>query len=282
MDKKQQFEKEFGELKAFLVKENFVITDENLRAVIGAKIKGFPLLMVGPTGCGKTHLLSLISEYYKGNYEYKSLNGSVTIRDLVQERLLAKDGTFAEKDMVLARWLRKAQVGFSMLHLDEVNAARPETLLALHPIMDIKGELELPYSGEILKVNDNAMLAMSANEGDEYVGINAMNAAFQNRYVKIHLPYIQGKKLMQLLKNKTGVTEDVATAVQNTWEKYMHSRKPEQPVISIRVLERWCEMSELIGVRDAGIMCFASLVAENEDALAEIVHGDFFVNLPKN
>jgi midasin (ATPase involved in ribosome maturation) len=206
----------------------------------------------------------------------------MTIQDLTQERDLAEDGRFVPKDLQLAKWLRAAQKGVSVLQLDEVNAARARTLLALHPIMDIKGELHLPYSDEVLPVTDNAVLVMSANEGDEYQGTNDMNDAFINRYVKVYFNYLTGKKLSKLLSDRSGLPMDATDKVVNVWEKYMSSKSATSPVVSIRALERWCEQATLIGLRDAGIACFASLIAENADQLIEIVEGQFFVNLPED
>ena len=220
--KKEQFDKTFKKCYDFLKKNGFVIKPRKLRGILAARYGGKPLLLVGATGSGKTHLLTLLSEFWGGTYDYQSLNGSVTIHDLTQERVLGKNGTFEEQDMCLAKWLRNAQKNVSVMHFDEVNAAKAETLLALHPIMDIKGELVLPFSDEVLKVNDNAVLVMSCNEGDEYAGINAMNAAFQNRYIKIHLPYIQGEELAQMLAEKTGITYEDGMTIATCWEKYMN------------------------------------------------------------
>jgi len=269
----------FEEAKSFFKQENFLIEDDKLKAILVAIKNGYPLLAVGPTGSGKTHFFGLLSKFLGGTFDYSSLNGSVTIHDLTQERILGKKGSFEEKDMILAKWLRNAQDGVSLLQLDEVNAAKPETLLALHPIMDLKGELKLPYTDEVLEVNKNAVLVMSCNEGDEYSGINAMNMAFQNRYIKIHFPYIQGEELATLLTNKTDVPMEKTKAIVETWEKYMASRDPEQPVISIRMLEYWCEMSKDLGLKIAGRFTFAGLIAQDEDELNEILEGDFFVNL---
>mgnify|MGYP003131580052 CR=1 FL=1 len=274
--------KDFDRAKSFFQKQKFIIDDKKLKAVLTAIKLGYPVLAVGPTGSGKTHFFDLLAKFLKGNYEYASLNGSVTIHDLTQERIIGKNGTFEERDMVLARWLRNAQEGVSILQLDEVNAAKPETLLSLHPIMDIKGELNLPYTNEILKVNKHSILVMSCNEGDEYSGINAMNMAFQNRYIKVHFNYLVGDVLADHLSSKTNVPKDKTLAVVETWEKYMSSRDPEQPVVSIRVLERWCEMSHFMGLKAAGEFTFAGLIARDEDELNEILEGDFFVNLPKD
>jgi hypothetical protein len=40
-------------------------------------------------------------------------------------------------------------------------------------------------------------------------------------------------------------------------------------------------MSKVLGLREAGVACFASLIANNEEELATISEGDFFVNLPE-
>jgi midasin (ATPase involved in ribosome maturation) len=269
----------FEEAKAYFDEQNFVIKDKKLKAILASIQLGLPILAVGPTGSGKTHFFSLLAKFVGGTYDYASLNGSVTIHDLTQERIIGDNG-FEEKDMILAHWLRHSQKGLSILQLDEVNAAKPETLLALHPIMDIKGELKLPYTEEVLPVSKNSVLIMSCNEGDEYSGINAMNMAFQNRYIKIHFPYLQGSELANILTKKTKVPIEQTTQIVETWSKYMSSRDVEQPVISIRMLEYWCELSHLLGLREAGEVTFAGLIAKDEDELNEILEGDFFVNLP--
>lgn len=270
---------DFEKAKKFFKDNKFIIDESKLRGILASINRGYPVLAVGPTGSGKTHFFGLLSKFLKGNFDYASLNGSVTIHDLTQERIIGKDGTFEERDMILATWLRNAKKGMSILQLDEVNAAKPETLLALHPIMDIKGELKLPYTNEILSVNKNAILIMSCNEGDEYAGINAMNAAFQNRYIKVYFPYIQGEELAQLLTDKTSIDIEQTKSIVTCWEKYMTSKQPDQPVVSIRMLEYWCELSKDLGLREAGKVTFGSLIARDEDELVEIVEGDLFIHI---
>jgi len=276
-----EFEKKFQKAKEFFLSKGFIIADDNLKAILAAKEKGIPVLAVGPTGSGKTLFWQLYAEFEGGKYYYQSLNGSITIHDLTQERIIGKDGTFQERDMILAQWLRSSQKQQSILQFDEINAAKPETVLALHPIMDLKGELILPYSDEVLKVDKSkAILVMSCNEGDEYAGINAMNIAFQNRYLKIHFPYLQGEALVSLLTLKTGRPREDCVKVVKTWEKYMTSRDPDQAVVSIRMLEYWLQLSEFMGLKTAGKYTMAGLIANDEDELNEIIEGDFFVNLP--
>jgi len=276
----KEFEEEFERAVKFFKEKGFIIEDDNLKAILAAKGEGIPVLAVGATGSGKTEFFTLYAEFLAGEYEYQSLNGSINIHDLTQERILGKKGNFEERDMILARWLRKAEKKTCVLQFDEINAAKPETLLALHPIIDIKGELTLPYSEEVLKVNKNALLVMSCNEGDEYAGINAMNMAFQNRYIKVFFPYLNGNTLSKMLVDKTKCSLEDAKKVVNAWEKYMSSKEPEQPVVSIRMLMYWLQLSKYMGLKTAGKYTFASLVAQSEDELVEILEGDFFVNLP--
>jgi len=276
-----EFQQEFEKAKGFFKEKGFIIEDDNLKAILASRKEKIPVLAVGPTGSGKTEFFQLYAEFLQGAYEYQSLNGSITIHDLTQERIIGNNGKFEERDMILARWLRKAQTKVSILQFDEVNAAKPETLLALHPVMDIKAELFLPFTQEVLKVNkENAVLVMSCNEGDEYAGINAMNVAFQNRYIKVHFPYLQGDELSQMLSSKTGIEMGSAKKIVATWEKYMASRDPDQPVVGIRMLMYWCNLSKHMGLKSAGKYTFASLIARDEEDLQSIILGDFFVNLP--
>ena len=271
---------EFEKAKEYFKSEGFIIEDDKLKAMLVAIKHGKCIKAVGPTGSGKTDFFVKLAKFLNGAYHYRSLNGSVTIHDLTQERILAENGTFIAQDMVLAQWLRASEKQISFLQLDEINAAKPETLLALHPIMDIKGELELIYTDETLKVNKNAVLVMACNEGDEYYGTNAMNVAFLNRMgITVHFNYLRGKELTKMLSDKTNVTFEQANQVVTIWEKYMSSREPEQPVVSLRVLENWCYLAEDLGLKTAGKYTFAGIIAQTEEELNEIVEGDFFVHL---
>lgn len=274
----KNFEQTFEKAKKWFADMKFYIEDDTLKTVLAAVANGIPVLATGPTGSGKTEFFELLAKFFDGEYNYQSLNGSVTIHDLTQERIIAKDGSFVERDMVLAKWLRKAEQKLSILQLDEINAAKPETLLSLHPIIDIKRQLDLPYSQETLKVDKKkAILVMSCNVGDEYSGINAMNMAFQNRYIKVFFPYLQGEKLAKMLSEKTGVEVEQTRKVAACWEKYMLSKDIDKPVVGTRILLYWLEMSKLLGMKLAGKYTFGSLVAEDEEELNEIVEGDLFV-----
>ena len=271
---------QFDKAKVFFANEKFIIEDEKLKSVLTAIDERLSIFAVGPTGSGKTDFFMKLSRFLGGSYFYQSLNGSVTIHDLTQERILAENGAFIANDMVLAQWLRASEKKLSLLQLDEVNAAKPETLLALHPIMDIKGELNLTYTQEQLKVNDNCILIMACNEGDEYYGTNAMNAAFQNRQgIKVHFDYLQGAALVDMLVDKMGVVKEQVQQVVDTWTKYMTSRDPEQPIVSIRILQNWLQLSKTLGLRTAGKYTFAGIIASDEDELNEVLEGDFFVHL---
>lgn len=279
----EEFEKTFRDAKAFFKSKNFIVPDSKLKAVISAVNRNMPIMAVGPTGCGKTLFFSLLAEFYGGIYFYQSLNGSITIHDLTQERILGDNGKFISRDMILAQALRAAMNNPKIkvfLQFDEVNAARAETLMAMHAVLDVKGELVLIYSDEKLKLTKNLAIVMSCNEGDEYQGINALNMAFQNRIAcKLHFNYIEGKELTNMLVKKTGVDEDKVKSVVKVWEKYMTSKTMEQPIVSIRMLEYWLEMSKDLGLKDAAVVTFAGLIAKDEDDLIQIIEGDLWVNL---
>ena len=170
--------------------EEFLVRDEPYYRPIGDELELFtaayrqhiPVLLKGPTGCGKTRFvefmawklgrpLAVVKE--KGGKEEDLQEGEVrvplvtiachedlTASDLVGRYLLDANGT---------RWIdgpmtRAVKAG-AILYLDEVVEARKDTTVLIHPLTDHRRILPVEKTGSIIEADDRFLLCVSYNPG---------------------------------------------------------------------------------------------------------------------
>jgi len=160
------------------------------------KDKSFVLIM-GETGCGKTHLVRHFAAVNKLPYVRINLNGGTTADELIGHWVPKSEGGFRWQDGVLTTFARYGGI----VALDEVNACPAEILFALHSLTDDERTLTLTSKdGEVVRANPNFFLVATMNP-DTYEGTRPLNAAFKDRFkVKLFFDYDQ-KIEEELVKN---------------------------------------------------------------------------------
>jgi nitric oxide reductase NorQ protein len=104
-----------------------------------------PVLLKGPTGCGKTRFMEYMAWYLKRPLITVSCHDDLTASDLVG-RYLITAGETVWIDGPLARAVR---VG-SICYLDEIVEARKDTTVVIHPLCDDRRVLPMEKLGELL------------------------------------------------------------------------------------------------------------------------------------
>ena len=89
---------------------------------------------------------------------------------------------------------------------EEINMAKPETLPILNGVLDYRRSLTNPFTGEIIKAKPGFNVIAAINEG--YVGTLPMNEALKNRFVVIHVDYIDGETLKTVIKEQSRLDDD--------------------------------------------------------------------------
>ncbi|HCY0386688.1 TPA: MoxR family ATPase, partial [Staphylococcus aureus] len=95
----------------------------------------------------------------------------------------------------------KAMKEGHILYIDEINMAKPETLPVLNGVLDYRRQITNPYTGEVIKAVPGFNVIAAINEG--YVGTLPMNEALKNRFVVIHVDYIDGDILKNVIKEQS-------------------------------------------------------------------------------
>ncbi|HSO06554.1 MAG TPA: AAA family ATPase, partial [Pelomicrobium sp.] len=117
-----------------------------------------PLLLKGPTGCGKTRfVLHMAARLGRPCYTV-ACHDDLTAADLTG-RYLLKGGETVWVDGPLTRAVREGAI----CYLDEVVEARKDVTVVLHPLTDDRRLLPLERTGEQLRAADGFMLVVSYN-----------------------------------------------------------------------------------------------------------------------
>jgi hypothetical protein len=117
-----------------------------------------PLLLKGPTGCGKTRFVEHMAWRLRRPLVTVSCHDDLTASDLVG-RFLVKGGETLWVDGPLTRAVR---IG-GICYLDEVVEARKDATVVIHPLADDRRQLPVEKTGELLQAGAEFCLAMSYN-----------------------------------------------------------------------------------------------------------------------
>lgn len=163
-----------------------------------------PVLLKGPTGCGKTRFMEYMAWRLQRPLITVSCHDDLTASDLVG-RFLVKGGETTWVDGPLTRAVR---VG-GICYLDEVVEARKDTMVVIHPLADDRRTLPMEKLGQMLEAGDEFCLAMSYNPGYQSV-LKDLKQSTRQRFVALEFDYPAAGLERKIVAAESGV--DVAMA----------------------------------------------------------------------
>ncbi|MCL5024028.1 MAG: CbbQ/NirQ/NorQ/GpvN family protein [Nitrospirae bacterium] len=173
-----------------------------------------PLMLKGPTGCGKTRFLSYMA--YKVNLPLITVacHEDLTASDLVGRYLLDKPGI---------RW-QDGPVTLAVRHggicyLDEIVEARKDTTVVIHPLTDDRRVLPLEKLGHIIEATDNFMLVISYNPGYQTV-LKDLKQSTKQRFISIDFDYPSAQLEEEIVIHESGVDRSEAANLRKIAEKF--------------------------------------------------------------
>src|SRR6056297_2140973 len=125
---------------------------------------GLPLLLKGPTGCGKTRFVEHMAARLGKPLYTVACHDDLSAADLIG-RYLLKGGETVWVDGPLTRAVRHGGI----CYLDEVVEARKDVTVVLHPLTDTRRTLMIDRTGEELLAPRDFMLVASYNPGYQNV-----------------------------------------------------------------------------------------------------------------
>lgn len=169
--------------------------------------RGLPVLLKGPTGCGKTRFVEAMA--HQSGRELITVAGheDLTSSDLVG-RFLLKGGETVWVDGPLTRAVREGAI----CYLDEIVEARQDTTVVIHPLADHRRELPLDRLGITLQAAPGFQLVMSYNPGYQSV-LKSIKESTRQRFVAIELDFQPAPIETEVVAREAGVSLETAKAL---------------------------------------------------------------------
>jgi nitric oxide reductase NorQ protein len=163
-----------------------------------------PLLLKGPTGCGKTRFMHYLAWRLKRPLITVSCHDDLSTSDLVG-RYLIKGADTIWADGPLTRAVRAGGI----CYLDEIVEARKDTTVVIHPLGDDRRELPIDKRGEILRAPAEFMLAVSYNPGYQSV-LKDLKPSTRQRFVSLNFSYPDPERETLIVVRESGIDEGFA------------------------------------------------------------------------
>jgi nitric oxide reductase NorQ protein len=170
-----------------------------IAAFEAARTARLPVLLKGPTGCGKTRFVEHMAWRLQLPLVTIACHEDLTAGDLAGRWLLDAQGTrWMDGPLALA-----ARHG-ALCYLDELLEARADTTVLLHPLADTRRVLPLERLGELLPAHPDFQLVVSYNPG--YQGLHkVLKPSTRQRFVALGFDYPDAATEAAIVAREGGV-----------------------------------------------------------------------------
>ena len=248
-----------SEVKSFLVdcnklKPTTLVMDElKWKYMVRSVMRGKNILIVGPTGCGKTLAAKTVASSLNRPYFYFNLGATQDARSaLIGNTHYDKNtGTYFNE----SAFVKAIKTPNAVILLDEVSRAHHDAWNVLMTVLDdLQRYLRLDEKkdSEVVSVADGVCFIGTANIGNEYTSTRVMDRALMSRFpVKLEMSFLTKEMEFDYLKNRFQIkSEDNLEILKAVCEIATHTRdqvKNEDSKLTNFIPTRsTVEMAELI------------------------------------
>jgi len=190
-----------------------------------------PILIKGPTGCGKTRFIETMGEKLGRKVYTVICHDDLSAADLVGRHLIDENGTYWQDGP-----LTKAVRNGGICYLDEIIEARKDTTVVLHSLADYRRVLPIDRTGEVIEAHPDFMLVVSYNPGYQNV-LKGMKPSTKQRFISLSFTYPKPDIEKEVIIKESGVDEEIAQKLVNiAGEIRQLSDSDIQEAVSTRLL----------------------------------------------
>jgi nitric oxide reductase NorQ protein len=167
--------------------------------------KRLPVMLKGPTGCGKTRFLEFMAHQLKRPLVTVSCHEDLTSSDLVGRFLLEGSATVWQ-DGPLTRAVKAGAI----CYLDEIVEARTDSTVVIHSLTDHRRRLTIEKKAQEIEAHEDFLLVISYNPGYQTV-LKDLKPSTKQRFVAIHFDYPREEIERKIIVNEVpGVAPEIA------------------------------------------------------------------------
>lgn len=190
-----------------------------------------PILIKGPTGCGKTRFIESMGEKLGRKVYTVVCHDDLSAADLIGRHLIDENGTYWQ-DGPLTKAVREGGI----CYLDEIIEARKDTTVVLHSLADYRRVLPIDRTGELIEAHPDFMLVVSYNPGYQNV-LKGMKPSTKQRFLSLSFDYPKAEIEKEIIMQESGVDVDIAYKLTNIAQEIRQlSDSDIQEAVSTRLL----------------------------------------------
>jgi nitric oxide reductase NorQ protein len=193
-----------GELDA---EPYYVATGHEVEIFERCHRRGLPVLLKGPTGCGKTRFVQHMAWRLGRPLVTVACHDDLSASDLTG-RYLIRGGETVWIDGPLAVAARTGAI----CYLDEIVEAREDTVVVIHPLTDDRKILPVDKTGELIVAAPGFQLVASYNPGYQHA-IKDLKPSTRQRFVSLDFSFPSATLEAQIVAHEAGLKRSVATSL---------------------------------------------------------------------
>ena len=188
-------------------------TGDEVKLYEAAYALRMPMMLKGPTGCGKTRFVEFVAWRLGNPLITIACHEDMTASDLVGRHLLDASGTrWQDGPLTLA-------VRFGAIcYLDEIVEARQDTTVVLHPLADARRVLPLEKKGELVHAHPDFQLVISYNPGYQSI-IKDLKQSTKQRFGALDFGWPPRDAEIEIVVHESGMDLDIAARLVSIGER---------------------------------------------------------------
>jgi nitric oxide reductase NorQ protein len=199
---------------------------DEVEVFMAAYEQRLPVLLKGPTGCGKTRFVEYMAHriYRQGGNSIRqplqtvACHEDLSATDLVGRFLLKAEETVWQ-DGPLSRAVKEG----SICYLDEIVEARKDSTVLIHSLTDHRRILPVEKLGIILEAHPNFLLVISYNPGYQNV-LKDLKPSTRQRFIAIDFDYPEHSEEASIIAHESGVSATFSDQLARIGQKIRNLR----------------------------------------------------------
>lgn len=204
----------------------FIVSTEPYYRPVGDEIVVFeaayrhrlPVMLKGPTGCGKTRFLEYMAWRLRRPLVTIAAHEDMTAADLVG-RFLLVPGETVWHDGPLTLAVREGAI----CYIDEIVEARQDTTVVIHPLTDARRALPLEKRNEQVAAHPDFQLVISYNPGYQSA-VKDLKESTKQRFVGIDFGYPAAAVEAEIVARESGLNPAAAATLVEIGRRSRHLR----------------------------------------------------------